>query len=66
MTQRVPSDPKLLEAAACLADLHLSEKRISQLVPDVSAFFQLLDALHANDLGETPPAIAFHARWTER
>lgn len=66
MSQRVPADPRLLEAAAQLAGLPLTEARIAQLVPDVSGFFQLLDTLHAKDLGETPPAIAFRARWTER
>lgn len=66
MTQRVPSDPRLLEAAARLADLPLSAERIAQLVPEMNGFYQLLDALHSADLGETPPAIAFRARWTER
>jgi hypothetical protein len=66
MPQRVPTDPKLLEAAARLADLELSPERIAQLVPAMDGFYALLDALHRGELGETPPAIAFRAKWTER
>lgn len=66
MSQRTPTDLKLLEAAARLADLPLDPQRLAQLQPDVNGFFQLLDALHSSDLGETPPAIAFRARWAER
>jgi hypothetical protein len=29
-------------------------------------FYGLLDALHRGELGETPPAIAFRAKWGER
>jgi hypothetical protein len=66
MAQRVPTDPKLLEAAARLADLDLSPERIAQLVPAMDGFYALLDALHRGEPGETPPAIAFRAQWTER
>jgi hypothetical protein len=65
MSDRVPTDPKLLEAAARLADLPLSSERIAQLVPAMDGFFQLLDALHQCDPGETAPAFAFRAKWEE-
>jgi hypothetical protein len=66
MPTRVPTDPKLLEAAARLADLPLTDERIAQLVPAMDGFYALLDALHRGDLGEAPPAIAFRAKWEER
>ena len=66
MAKRVPTDPALLEAAARLADLDLSPERIAQLVPAMDGFYSLLDALHRCEPGETPPAIAFRAKWEER
>jgi hypothetical protein len=66
MTKRVPADPALLEAAARLSDLPLSPERIRELVPAMDGFYAMLDALHATDLGETAPAIAFRAKWEER
>jgi hypothetical protein len=32
----------------------------------MDGFYALLDALHRGEPGETPPAIAFRAQWTER
>ena len=66
MSSRIPTDPKLLEAAARLADLPLSAERIAQLVPAMDGFYALLDPLHRSDPGETAPAFAFRARWEER
>ena len=63
MSSRVPTDPKLLEDAARLAGLELSPDRIAQLVPAMDGFYTLLDALDRGDLGETPPAFAFRAKW---
>lgn len=63
MSSRVPTDPKLIEAAARLAALTLSPERIAQLVPAMTGFYTLLDALDQGDLGETPPAMAFRAKW---
>ena len=62
MTSRVPTDPKLIEAAARLGALTLSPERIAQLVPAMNGFYALLDALDQGDLGETPPATAFRAK----
>ena len=66
MRSRVPTDPQTLEAAARLAGLELSPDRIAQLVPAMDGFYALLDPLHGTELGDTPPAIAFHARWAGR
>lgn len=66
MSSRVPTDPALLEAAARLAELSLSPERIAQLVPAMDGFYTLLDALNQGDLGETPPAFAFRAKWEDR
>jgi hypothetical protein len=66
MPTRVPTDPMLLQAAARIADLPLSAERIAQLVPAMDGFYQLLDALHQCDPGETAPAFAFRAKWEDR
>lgn len=66
MSSRTPTDVPLLEAAAKLADLTLDAERLAQLVPAMDGFYSLLDPLHSTELGETPPAIAFHARWEGR
>lgn len=60
---RVPVDAALLEAAARLANLPLSARRASDLVPAVDGVFALLDALDRRGLGETAPAFAFQAKW---
>ncbi|MFM1987232.1 MAG: hypothetical protein RJA99_189 [Pseudomonadota bacterium] len=66
MPARTPTDPAMLAAAARIADLPLDPERIAQLVPAMDGFYQLLDALHRSELGETPPAIAFRAKWEGR
>lgn len=66
MSMRTPTDTSLLEAAAKLADLPLEAERLAQLVPAMDGFYALLDVLHGTELGETPPAIAFHASWAGR
>lgn len=66
MSMRTPTNAPLVEAAATLADLTLDAERVAQLVPAMDGFYALLDVLHSTELGETPPAIAFHASWTGR
>jgi hypothetical protein len=63
MSQRTPTNPALIEAAARLAQLPIDPQRCAQLVPDMDGFFQLLDGLHTTDLGETPPAFAYRSQW---
>jgi len=63
MSSRTPTDQALIAAAARLAELPLSSDRIAQLVPAMDGFYALLDALKQGDLGETPPAFAFRAKW---
>ncbi len=66
MTSRTPTDPDLLAAAARLSGIDPTPERLAQLVPAMDGFYALLDALHRCELGETPPAIAFRAKWGER
>lgn len=66
MPARTPTNAPMIEAAAKIADLPLSPERIAELVPAMDGFYTLLDALHQGDLGETPPAIAFRAKWEGR
>jgi len=66
MTSRTPTDPELLAAAARLSGIDPSPERLAQLVPAMNDFYALFDALHRCELGETPPAIVFRAKWGER
>jgi hypothetical protein len=66
MKARTPVAPDLLAAAARLSGIDPSPERLAQLVPAMNDFYGLLDALHRGELGETPPAIAFRAKWGER
>lgn len=61
MATRTPTDPDLLAAAARLAGVQFAPDRYAQLVPAMNGFYQLLDALHWGELGETPPAFGFRA-----
>lgn len=56
----------MIESAAKIADLPLSAERVAELVPAMDGFYAMLDALHQGEPGETPPAIAFRARWEVR
>lgn len=66
MSHRVPTDPKLLESAARVGGVELTTERLAQLAPAMDGFYAMLDALHECDLGETPPAFAFRAKWADR
>jgi hypothetical protein len=66
MSMRTSTDTSLVEAAAKLADMALDPARAAQLVPAMDGFYALMDVLHSTELGETPPAIAFHASWAGR
>lgn len=63
MTERVPTDPALLEMAARLANLSLPSGRAVELVPVMDGVFGMLDSLDQRGLGETAPAMAFNAAW---
>ncbi len=66
MSMRTSTDTSLVEAAAKLADMPLDPARAAELVPAMDGFYALMDVLHSTELGETPPAIAFHASWAGR
>jgi hypothetical protein len=59
----VSFDPPLLQAAARLARLPLSDDRAAALLPALDGVFQMLAALDQASLGETAPAFSFKARW---
>lgn len=61
---RTPVNADLVAAAARIGGLAPGAERVAQLVPAMDGFYTLLDALHRDELGETPPAIAFQAQWT--
>ena len=52
-----------LALAADNARLPLSEERLAVVGPALTQIYGLIDALDAVELGETPPATAFDARW---
>ena len=60
---RTPVTADLVAMAARVGGLEPGPERLAQLVPAMDGFYTLLDALHRDDLGETPPAFAFQARW---
>lgn len=45
------------------ARLDLSEDRAAAIAPVVDGVMALIDTLDSIDVGETPPATAFDARW---
>jgi len=59
---RTFSGPALVSAADN-ARLTLSEERLAVVGPALTQIYGLIDALDSVDLGETPPATAFDARW---
>lgn len=62
-TPRTPVNADWVAVAARIGGLQPSAERLVQLAPAMDGFYTLLDALHRDDLGETPPAFAFQARW---
>jgi hypothetical protein len=63
MKPRIPTDLESLAAVARTSGIAPSVERLAELVPAMDEFYGLFDALHQAELGETPPAIAFHAKW---
>lgn len=63
---RSPLTGAMVRQAAAMARYDLSEARAAELAPHLQGMLQALDGLDAVDLGETPPANAFDARWGEK
>lgn len=61
---RPESTPELVTALAQYARLPLTEDRIDVVGPAIGLVNGLVDQLDALDLGDTPPATAFDARWS--
>jgi Asp-tRNA(Asn)/Glu-tRNA(Gln) amidotransferase C subunit len=55
--------PQALAAAARFARLDLPEDRAELVRGTIESVHGLLDRLDELDLGETPPATAYNARW---
>jgi Asp-tRNA(Asn)/Glu-tRNA(Gln) amidotransferase C subunit len=53
----------VFESAAAVARLDVPADRAETLRGTVEAIYGLIDKLDELDLGETPPATAFDARW---
>ncbi len=52
-----------LEHALAVARLPLPDERLAVAGPTLDMMYGLIDLLDDLDLGETPPATAFDARW---
>lgn len=63
---RTPVSLDMVAMAARIGGLEPSTERLAQLTPAMDGFYSLFDALHRDDLGETPPAFAFQAQWDRR
>ena len=63
VTPRTPVTADLVAMAARIGGLEPGAERLAQLAPAMDGFYTLLDALHRDELGETPPAFAFQADW---
>ena len=55
--------PQALETAALMARLEIPEDRAESVRTSLTSVYALVDRLDELDLGETPPATAFDARW---
>lgn len=55
--------PISLDTAALTARLEIPEDRAEAVRTSMESIYTLIDRLDELDLGETPPATAFDARW---
>jgi Asp-tRNA(Asn)/Glu-tRNA(Gln) amidotransferase C subunit len=55
--------PFSLDTAALTARLEIPEDRADAVRTSLESIYALIDRLDELDLGETPPATAFDARW---
>lgn len=55
--------PQALETASLTARLEIPENRAESVRTSLASVYELIDRLDDLDLGETPPATAFDARW---
>jgi len=63
---RIPPTKQEIATLAKAARLDLPEDRTRLLAETMDGIFQLLDSLDGVDLGETPPAFAYRAKWERR
>jgi Asp-tRNA(Asn)/Glu-tRNA(Gln) amidotransferase C subunit len=62
-TDRSPVTAAQLDVLLAAARLELPDERHEGLAQSLDAVTQLLGALDAVEVGETPPAATFDARW---
>lgn len=63
-TPRPPVTPELTATLAEHARLPLPEDRVADTAALFQAVQSLIDQLDSVDLGDTPPATSFDARWS--
>lgn len=60
---RARLDGEAISQVSGFARLPLTEDRQAVVAPTLDAVMGLIDTLDSIDVGETPPATAFDARW---
>ena len=63
---RIPVKKEDIATLAKAARLDLPEDRTQLMAETMDGIFQLLDTLDGFELGETPPAFAYRAKWEGR
>ena len=63
--ERGPMDDSTLQALAGIAALDLSPDRRAVVAPALEGMLAQFDTMLALDVGETPPAHSFDARWKD-
>ena len=64
--QRIPITTDEIATLAKAARLDLPTERQELLAETMAGIFELLDSLDSVDIGETAPAMAFHAKWEDQ
>lgn len=63
-TPRPSVSPETLQALSAHARLPMPEERVGDAAATLQLIQSLIDALDDVDLGDTPPATTFDARWS--
>lgn len=62
-TPRPPVTPETVRSLAAHARLPMPDERVNDAAGTLAVVQSLIDGLDAVDLGDTPPATTFDARW---
>ena len=63
---RIPVTKQAIATLTQAARLDLPEDRTQLMAETMDEIFELLDTLDGVELGETPPAFAYRAKWEGR